>query len=118
MEEQGRSQQGWASIDLGRESGFHSGSTIWASLRWLRQQRIYLQCRRPGFQSLGQEDPLRAEWQSTLLFLPQEPHGQRNLVGPQSMGLQKREGTERLTHLKVRFHHLCYSLPIGISTII
>ena len=31
--------------------------------------------------SLGQEVPLRREWQPTLLFLPRESHGQRNLLG-------------------------------------
>jgi len=32
-------------------------------------------------QALGQEIPLRREWQPTLAFLPREPHGQRNLLG-------------------------------------
>ena len=32
-------------------------------------------------QSLGQEDPLRKEWQPTPIFLPGEFHGQRGLVG-------------------------------------
>ena len=31
--------------------------------------------------SLGQEDPLEEEEQLTLVFLPGETHGQRNLVG-------------------------------------
>ena len=33
------------------------------------------------FQSLGQEDPWRRQWQSTPVFLPGESHGQRSLVG-------------------------------------
>ena len=32
-------------------------------------------------QSLGQEDPLRREWQPTPGFLPREFYGQRSLVG-------------------------------------
>ena len=32
-------------------------------------------------QSLGWEDPRRREWQPTLVFLPEESHGQRSLVG-------------------------------------
>ena len=36
---------------------------------------------RAQVQSLGQEDPLEREWQSTPVFLPGEPHGQRGLVG-------------------------------------
>ena len=31
--------------------------------------------------SLGQEDPLRREWQLTPTFLPRKFHGQRSLVG-------------------------------------
>ena len=38
-------------------------------------------------QSLGQEDPLDKEWQSTPVFLPGNSHGQRSLVG--SMGSQR-----------------------------
>ena len=30
---------------------------------------------------LGQEDRWKRAWQSTLVFLPEEPHGQRSLVG-------------------------------------
>ena len=29
----------------------------------------------------GWEEPWRRAWQPTLVFLPREPHGQRNLVG-------------------------------------
>ena len=32
-------------------------------------------------QSLGQEDPLEEEKQTTWVFLPGESHGQRSLVG-------------------------------------
>ena len=32
-------------------------------------------------QSLGWEDPWRRKWQSTPVFLPDESHGQRSLVG-------------------------------------
>ena len=42
-------------------------------------------------QSLGWEDSLEKEWQSSPVFLPGEFHGQRGLVGYmglQSMGLQ------------------------------
>ena len=68
-------------------------------------------------QSLGQEDPLRREWQLTLVFLPREPHGQRSLVGHSPWACKERTHWATNT-LEVWFHHLCYSLPIGISTII
>ena len=32
-------------------------------------------------QSLGREYPWRRKWQPTLVFLPAESHGQRNLAG-------------------------------------
>ena len=40
-------------------------------------------------QSLGQEDPLRKEWQPTPLFLPGESRGQRSLVGYTVHGVAK-----------------------------
>ena len=32
-------------------------------------------------QSLGREDPWRRAWHPTAVFLPEESHGQRSLVG-------------------------------------
>ena len=40
-------------------------------------------------QSLGWEDPLEKGMQPTPVFLPGKSHGQRRLVGLQSMGLQR-----------------------------
>ena len=48
-------------------------------------------------QSLGQEDPLRREWQSTRVFLPGESHGQRSLVGHSPWGCKKSDMTEQPT---------------------
>ena len=48
---------------------------------WLRQQRICLQCRRPGFDCWVRKIPWRREWQPTPVSLPGESHGQRSL-GP------------------------------------
>ena len=36
---------------------------------------------RSTFDPWVREDPLRREWQPTQVFLPQEPHRQRNLMG-------------------------------------
>ena len=33
------------------------------------------------FRSLGQEDPLKKEWQPTAVFLPGKSYGQRSLTG-------------------------------------
>ena len=38
--------------------------------------------------SLGQKDPLEKKWQPTLVFLPRESHGQRNLANYSPWGSQ------------------------------
>ena len=43
---------------------------------------------------LGPEDPWRREWQPTPVFLPGEPHGQRNLVGYSLWGGKDSDTTE------------------------
>ena len=46
--------------------------------------KIHLQCRRnrrPGFDPWIRKIPWRNAWQPTLVFLPEESHGQRNLAG-------------------------------------
>ena len=49
--------------------------------------------------SLGWEDPLEKKWQPTPVFLTEEPHGQRSLVGYNPWGCKKSDKTERLnTH--------------------
>ena len=45
------------------------------------QQRIRLQCGRPGFDPWLGKIPWRRAWQPTPVFLPGESHGQRNLAG-------------------------------------
>ena len=49
-------------------------------LWWLRQQRISLQCGRPGFDSLIGKISWRRAWQPTPVLLPGESHGQRSLM--------------------------------------
>ena len=44
--------------------------------------------------SLGREDPLERKWQSTSIFLPGEPHGQRSLVGYSPWGRKELDVTE------------------------
>ena len=47
-------------------------------------------------QSLGREDPRRRE-SSTPVFLSEEFHGQRSLVGYSPWGLKESDMTEKLT---------------------
>ena len=57
-------------------------------------KKIYLQCRRPGFDPWVGKIPWRRAWQRTPVFLPGEPHGQRNLVGYSPWGHKELDTTE------------------------
>ena len=48
------------------------------------------------------------EWQSTLVLLPGESHGQRSLVGYSPRGHKELDMTERLTHAHTHTHTLNY----------
>ena len=65
---------------------------------WLRQYRIYLSCRRPGFSPWIGKIPWRREWQPTPVFVPGEFHGQRILAGYSPWGHKELDMPERLTH--------------------
>ena len=49
--------------------------------RQLRQYRICLQCRRPGFGPWVGKIPWKRQWQPTPVVFPGKSHGQRSLVG-------------------------------------
>ena len=61
---------------------------------WLRQERICLQCSRPGFDRWVGKIPWRREWLPTPIFLPREFHGQRSLVGYSPWGHKELDRTE------------------------
>ena len=48
--------------------------------------------------SLGREDPLEKERQSTLVFLPGECHGQRSLAGYSPWHCKESDTTEATKH--------------------
>ena len=54
---------------------------VWRLPWWLRQLRICLECRRPGFDPWVSNIPWRREWQPTPVLLPGEFHEQRSLAG-------------------------------------
>ena len=70
---------------------------------WLRQQKICLQCRRPGFDLWVQKIPWWMEWHPTLVFLPEEFQGQGSLVGCSPWGSKESDMTEatQQQHIKV-----------------
>ena len=65
---------------------------------WLRPSRIHLQCSRPGFDPWVGKIPWRREWQPTPVFLPRKILGTGKPGGLQSVGLQRVDRTQQLTH--------------------
>ena len=45
-------------------------------------------------QSLGYDDPLEKEWQTTPVFLPGKSHGQRSLAEYSPWGLKESDTTK------------------------
>ena len=60
-----------------------------ASLVAQTVKKTHLRCRKCEFDPWVVKIPWRREWQLTPVFLPGESHGQRSLVGSQSMGSQR-----------------------------
>ena len=58
---------------------------------------------------LGREDPWRKKWQSTPVFLPGKPHGQRSLAGysPWGRKSQTRPGDLNHHHMHIAVQWLC-----------
>ena len=63
---------------------------------WLRQQRICLQCGRPGFDPWVGKMPWRREWLHAPVYFPGESHGQRSLAGYSPWGSKESDTTEQL----------------------
>ena len=56
-----------------------------------------MQYRRPGFDLWVEKIPWRREWLLTLVFLPEESHGQRGLEGYSPWGCKEPDMAEGLT---------------------
>ena len=54
-------------------------------------------CRKPRFNPWVGKIPWRRAWYPTPMFLPEESHGQRNLVGYSPRGHKELDTTKRLT---------------------
>ena len=70
-------------------------------LKWgaIAFSRICLWYRKQGFDSWVGKILQRKEWQSTLVYLLGEFHGQRSLAGYSSWGLKESDMTDQLTHI-------------------
>ena len=65
--------------------------------RWHSRKEFACQCRRHKrcrFNPLVRKIPWRKKWQSTPVFLPEESHGQRSLVGYSPWGCKEPDMTE------------------------
>ena len=69
------------------------------------EYKICLQCRRPRFSPWVGKIHWRKQWQPTLVFLPEEFHGQRRLAGYSPWGRKESETTKWLT---LALSHLFY----------
>ena len=67
--------------------------------------------------SLSQEDPLEKGWQPTPIFLPEDSHGQRSLVGYRPRGRKELDTTERLA-LSLGKEEQCWTIHICVSQIL
>ena len=73
---------------------------------WLSQERIHLQCRRPGFNPWVRNIPWRRKWLPAQVVFPRESHGQKSLLGYSSQGCKVLNMTEWLS-----MHTRIYKLP-------
>ena len=65
--------------------------------QWVKKLPAVGDTQEMWFLSLGREDPLEEEWQSTPGFLPGEAHGQSSPVGYSPKGHKESDKTERLS---------------------
>ena len=71
------------------EKGWATHSSILGLSWWLRWQRIYLQCGRPGFDTWVGNIPWRRAWQPTPIFLLGESPWTEEPGGLQTLRLQR-----------------------------
>ena len=77
----GAFHRAWPSFNLSGSVGFSYSLRSLTLPWWLKQWRICLQCRRPGFDPWVGKILWRGEWRPTLILLPGEFQGQRSLPG-------------------------------------
>ena len=84
----------------------------WCLRRWL------LQCGRPGFNPWIGKIPWRRKWKPTPVFLPENSHEWRSLVGYSPWGHQDSDSTERLhftSLLSAVLMLLCYIRTLWVQ---
>ena len=76
-------------INLENRLGHNTAKAYYISLNWWLSWRLCLQCGRPGFHSLGLEDPLKKEMATHSSILAWRIPWTEKPGGRQSMGSQK-----------------------------
>ena len=80
--------------------------------RWLSSKESACQCkrhRRLRFNPWVGKIPSGKKWKPTPVFLPEEFHGQRSLVGYSPKGRKGSDRTEQLSKHSCLFQHLCHA---------
>ena len=77
----------------------HYGSPVAGLPRWLRWQRICLWWGRPRLNPWVRKMPLRRGCLPTVVFLPEEFHGQRSLAGYSPWGCKESDTKKQLTYI-------------------
>ena len=80
-------REAWQAASMGSQRVGHDWVTelllnwifSYGLTRWLRGKESTCQCKRRGFDLWVGKIPWRRKWQPTPVFLPEKPHGQRNL---------------------------------------
>ena len=91
------------------------GFRIYGAPLVAQTERIFLQCRRPGFDLWVEKIPWRREWQLTPVFLPGEFHGLRSLMGYSPWGCSE-SGTIEQLHFKIMcFYSQCHAVSLFLS---
>ena len=85
-------KQGFPDSSVGKESACNAGDTG-----------------DEAFDSRVGKIPWGRKWKSTPVFLPEEPHGQRRLVGYNPLGSQELDTTEQLSM------HTCSGYVLWVS---
>ena len=73
---------------------------------------------RCGFDPWVRKIPWRREWLPTLVFLPGESHGQRNLVGYSPWDYKESDMTEVIEHAYMQDLTEIFCLPLRIYSLV
>ena len=87
---------------------------VWASLGAQMVKRLPAM-EETGFDPWVRKIPWRRKWQPTAVFLPEESHGQRSLVGYSPCGHKESDTTERLHFLSFFLWMFEFETPDVVS---